>query len=65
MISFLPLHGFMSLTFVQGKFRASSSCFIIYVDSLHTTWALHQVPSKLLRSSICIELMMTLAATIP
>ncbi|RRT56110.1 hypothetical protein BHE74_00048573 [Ensete ventricosum] len=44
MILFLQLQEFMSLTFVQRMFRASASCFILYVDSLHATWALHQVP---------------------
>ncbi|RWW09061.1 hypothetical protein GW17_00027470 [Ensete ventricosum] len=49
MISLLPLQEFMSWTFVQGKFHTSVSCFIFYVDSLHTAWTLHQVPPKLLR----------------
>ncbi|RRT34859.1 hypothetical protein B296_00057452 [Ensete ventricosum] len=57
MISLLPLQEFMSWTFVQGKFHTSVSCFIFYVDSLHTAWTLHQVPPKLLRLLICIELM--------
>ncbi|RWW38362.1 hypothetical protein BHE74_00056408 [Ensete ventricosum] len=65
MISLLPLQKFRSLTFVQGKLCASVPCLIFYVDSLHTTWILHQVPSKLLCSSICIELMVTLTPIIP
>ncbi|RWW49024.1 hypothetical protein BHE74_00044860 [Ensete ventricosum] len=52
MIALLPLQEFMSLTFVQGKLRASALCSIFYVDSLHTAWILHQVPPKLLCSSI-------------
>ncbi|RWV95799.1 hypothetical protein GW17_00041530 [Ensete ventricosum] len=52
MIALLPLQEFMSLTFVQGKLRASSLCSIFYVDSLHTAWILHQVPPKLLCSLI-------------
>ncbi|RWV77553.1 hypothetical protein GW17_00061596 [Ensete ventricosum] len=57
MLSLLPLQEFMSLTSVQGKLCASTSCSIFYVDSLHAAWILHQVPPKLLRSSIYIELM--------
>ncbi|RWW49199.1 hypothetical protein BHE74_00044669 [Ensete ventricosum] len=64
MISLLPLQEFMSLTSVQGKLRASAPCSIFYVDSLHAVWILCQVPPKLFRSSICIELMMALAPTI-
>ncbi|RWW15437.1 hypothetical protein GW17_00020725 [Ensete ventricosum] len=64
MISVLPLHEFMSLTSVQGKLRASAPCSLFYVDSLHATWILHQVPPKLLRLSIYIELMVTLMPTI-
>ncbi|RWW74633.1 hypothetical protein BHE74_00017424 [Ensete ventricosum] len=44
MISLLSLQEFMPLTSVQGKFRASAPCSIFYVDSLHATWILHQVP---------------------
>ncbi|RWW12323.1 hypothetical protein BHE74_00025729 [Ensete ventricosum] len=55
----------MSLTSVQGKLCASVLCFIFYVDSLHAAWILHQVPPKLFRSSICIELMVALMLTIP
>ncbi|RWV84470.1 hypothetical protein GW17_00053807 [Ensete ventricosum] len=65
MIPLLPLQEFMPLTSVQGKLRASAPCSIFYIDSLHTTWILHQVPPKSLRSSICIELIMTLVSTIP
>ncbi|RRT41097.1 hypothetical protein BHE74_00037614 [Ensete ventricosum] len=50
----LPLQEFMSLTSVEEKLRASVPCSIFYVDSLHATWTLHQVPFKLLRLSICI-----------
>ncbi|RWW09868.1 hypothetical protein GW17_00026623 [Ensete ventricosum] len=60
MISFLPLQEFMSLTSIQGKLRASAPCLIFYVDSLHATGILHQVPPKLLCFSICIELMVAL-----
>ncbi|RWV84252.1 hypothetical protein GW17_00054044 [Ensete ventricosum] len=55
----------MSLTFVQEKLCASALYFIFYINSLHVTWILHQVPPKLLRSSICIELMVALTPTIP
>ncbi|RZS25679.1 hypothetical protein BHM03_00058924 [Ensete ventricosum] len=55
----------MSLSSVQGKLRAFSTCFIFYVNSLNVAWILHQVPPKLLRSSICIELMVALMPTIP
>ncbi|RRT82675.1 hypothetical protein BHE74_00002077 [Ensete ventricosum] len=64
MISLLPLQEFMSLTSVQGKLRASALYSIFYVDSLHAVWILHQVPPKLLRPSICIELMVALMPTI-
>ncbi|RWW84755.1 hypothetical protein BHE74_00006605 [Ensete ventricosum] len=64
MISVLPLYEFMSLTSVQGKLRASAPCSLFYVDSLHAAWILHQVPPKLLRLSIYIELMVTLMPTI-
>ncbi|RZS10575.1 hypothetical protein BHM03_00041824 [Ensete ventricosum] len=65
MISLLPLQEFMPLTSIQEKFRASAPCSIFYVDSLHVAWILHQVPPKSLRSSICIELIVTLVSTIP
>ncbi|RWV84634.1 hypothetical protein GW17_00053645 [Ensete ventricosum] len=54
MISLLPLQEFMPLTSVQGNLCASTPCSIFYIDSLHATWILHQVPPKLLHSSICI-----------
>ncbi|RRT46395.1 hypothetical protein B296_00008397 [Ensete ventricosum] len=55
------LQEFMPLTSIQGKLCASAPCSIFYVDSLHATaWILHQVPPKSLRSSICIELIVTL-----
>ncbi|RWV96679.1 hypothetical protein GW17_00040592 [Ensete ventricosum] len=65
MISLLPLQEFMPLTSVQGKLCVSAPCSIFYVDSLHVTWILHQVPSKSFRSSICIELIVALTSTIP
>ncbi|RWV78452.1 hypothetical protein GW17_00060581 [Ensete ventricosum] len=65
MILLLPLQVFMSLIFIQGKLYASVPYFIFYVNSLHTAWILHQVPPKLLRLSICIELMVALVPTIP
>ncbi|RWW54702.1 hypothetical protein BHE74_00038702 [Ensete ventricosum] len=65
MIPLLPLQVFMPLTSVQGKLCASAPCSIFYVDSLHAAWILHQVPPKLLRLSICIELMVVLMPTIP
>ncbi|RWV83135.1 hypothetical protein GW17_00055301 [Ensete ventricosum] len=55
----------MPLTLVQEKLRASAPCFIFYVDSLYAAWILHQVSPKLLRSSICIELILALVSTIP
>ncbi|RWW41715.1 hypothetical protein BHE74_00052784 [Ensete ventricosum] len=55
----------MLLTSVQGKLRASAPCSIFYVDSLHVAWILYQVPPKLLHFSICIELIVALASTIP
>ncbi|RRT38261.1 hypothetical protein B296_00024448 [Ensete ventricosum] len=64
MISLLPLQEFMSLTSVQEKLRAFAPCSIFYVDSLHVAWILHQFPSKLLHSSICIKLMVVLMPTI-
>ncbi|RRT68162.1 hypothetical protein B296_00024113 [Ensete ventricosum] len=64
MITLLPLQELMSLTFVQEKLRASIPCSIFYVDSLHAAWILHQVPPKLLRLSICIELIVALTPTI-
>ncbi|RWW10737.1 hypothetical protein GW17_00025704 [Ensete ventricosum] len=60
-----PLHEFMSLTSVQAKLRASAPCSIFYVDSLYAASIPHQVPLKLLRSSIYIELMVAFAPTIP
>ncbi|RWV84684.1 hypothetical protein GW17_00053579 [Ensete ventricosum] len=65
MISLLPLQEFMPLTSVKGKIRASTPCSIFYVNSLHATWILHQVPPKSLCSSICIELIVALASIIP
>ncbi|RRT42245.1 hypothetical protein B296_00057262 [Ensete ventricosum] len=64
MISLLPLQELMSLTSIQGKLRASVPCFIFYVDSLYVAWILCQVPPKLLRSLICIELKVALTPTI-
>ncbi|RRT32644.1 hypothetical protein B296_00032290 [Ensete ventricosum] len=64
-ISLLPLQEFMPLTSVQEKLSVSAPCFIFYVDSLHVTWILYQVPPKSFRFSICIELMVALASTIP
>ncbi|RRT65260.1 hypothetical protein B296_00015917 [Ensete ventricosum] len=65
MIPLLSIQEFMALTFVQGKLRASAPCSIFYVDSLHAAWILHQVPPKLLRFSIYIELIVAIASTIP
>ncbi|RWW62168.1 hypothetical protein BHE74_00030722 [Ensete ventricosum] len=65
MISLLPLQEFMSLTSVHRKLRASTPCFILYIDSLHETWALHQILAKLFRSSVCIKLIVALTPTIP
>ncbi|RWW06196.1 hypothetical protein GW17_00030492 [Ensete ventricosum] len=65
MILLLPLQELMSLTSVQGKLNASAPCSIFYVNSLHAAWILHQVPPKLLCLSVCIELMVALAPTIP
>ncbi|RRT41576.1 hypothetical protein B296_00057253 [Ensete ventricosum] len=65
MIPLLHLQELISLTFVQGKLHASTPCSIFYVDSLHVVWILHQVSPKLLRFSICIELMVALMPTIP
>ncbi|RRT38604.1 hypothetical protein BHE74_00041284 [Ensete ventricosum] len=65
MISLLLLQEFISLTSIQGKLRASSSCSIFHIDSLHAASILHQVPPKLLHPSICIELMVALTLTIP
>ncbi|RRT68310.1 hypothetical protein B296_00033729 [Ensete ventricosum] len=64
MILLLPLQEFMSLTSVQGKLCAITPYSIFYVDSLHAVWILHQVPSKLLYPSICIELTVTVMPTI-
>ncbi|RWV77343.1 hypothetical protein GW17_00061845 [Ensete ventricosum] len=63
-IPLLHLQEFMSLTFVQGKLCASTSCFIFYIDSLHATWTLYKVSPKLLYLSICIALMVVLMPTI-
>ncbi|RRT84394.1 hypothetical protein B296_00004511 [Ensete ventricosum] len=65
LIPLLPLQEFISLTSVQGKLHASAPCSIFYVDSLYAAWTLRQVLPKLLCSSICIELMVTLTPTIP
>ncbi|RWW81156.1 hypothetical protein BHE74_00010468 [Ensete ventricosum] len=66
MIPLLPLQEFMSLTYVQGKLCAFAPwSSIFYIDSLHMAWVLHQVPPKLFRPSICIELMVALTTTIP
>ncbi|RWW83493.1 hypothetical protein BHE74_00007998 [Ensete ventricosum] len=65
MIPLLSLQEFISLTSVQGKLHASALCSIFYVDSLHAAWILHQVSPKLLCLSICIELMVASALTIP
>ncbi|RRT67764.1 hypothetical protein B296_00009875 [Ensete ventricosum] len=65
MITLLPLQEFIPLTSIQGKLRGSALCSIFCVDSLHTAWILHQVSPKLLRLSICIELMVALMPTIP
>ncbi|RZR82115.1 hypothetical protein BHM03_00008468 [Ensete ventricosum] len=65
MILLLPLQEFMFLTSVQGKLYASAPCSLFYVDSLHAAWIFYQVPPKLLCLSICIELMVALARTIP
>ncbi|RZS05514.1 hypothetical protein BHM03_00036028 [Ensete ventricosum] len=65
MIPLLPLQEFMPLTSIQGKLCAFAPCSIFYVDSLHAAWILHQVPSKSLCSSICNELIVALASTIP
>ncbi|RZR73019.1 hypothetical protein BHM03_00019163 [Ensete ventricosum] len=61
----LSLQEFMSLTSVQGKLHATTSCSIFYLDSLYAAWTLHRVPPKLLHRSICIELMVALMPTIP
>ncbi|RWV81874.1 hypothetical protein GW17_00056669 [Ensete ventricosum] len=55
----------MLLTSVQGKLCASAPCSIFYVDSHHVAWILHQVSPKSLHSSICIELIVAHASTIP
>ncbi|RRT73328.1 hypothetical protein B296_00029924 [Ensete ventricosum] len=65
MTSLFPLQEFTFLTYVQGKLRASTSYFIFYVDSLHAAWILYWVLSKLLYSSICVELMVALMPTVP
>ncbi|RRT42945.1 hypothetical protein B296_00056775 [Ensete ventricosum] len=65
MTSRLPLQEFMSLTSIQGNLCAFAPCSIFYVDSLYMTWIFHQVPPKLFRPLICIELMVVLAPTVP
>ncbi|RRT53409.1 hypothetical protein B296_00016708 [Ensete ventricosum] len=65
MIQLLSLQEFIPLSSVQEKLCASAPCSIFYVDSLHAAWILHQIQPKSLRSSICIELIVTLASTIP
>ncbi|RRT61289.1 hypothetical protein B296_00029695 [Ensete ventricosum] len=65
MITLLPLQEFMLLTSLQGKLCGFAPCSIFYVDSLHAVWILHRVSPKSLRSSICIELIVALASTIP
>ncbi|RWW41730.1 hypothetical protein BHE74_00052769 [Ensete ventricosum] len=65
MIPLLPLQEFTSLNSVQGKLYASASYSLFYIDSLHAAWILYQVPTQLLHLSICIELMVALAPTIP
>ncbi|RWW65377.1 hypothetical protein BHE74_00027331 [Ensete ventricosum] len=65
MISLLPLQEFMSLTSVQVKLHALVPCSILYVDFLYAAWILHQVPPKLLRPLIYIELIVALMPTIP
>ncbi|RWW27839.1 hypothetical protein GW17_00007712 [Ensete ventricosum] len=61
----LALQEFMPLTSIQGKLCAFAPCSIFYVDSLHAAWILHQVPPRLLHSSIGIELIVALVSTIP
>ncbi|RWV80109.1 hypothetical protein BHE74_00034250 [Ensete ventricosum] len=63
-IPLLPLQEFMSLTSLSKESFVLPLHVSIYVDSLHATWILHQVPPKLLRLSICIELMVALAFAI-
>ncbi|RWW07805.1 hypothetical protein BHE74_00014919 [Ensete ventricosum] len=63
-ISLLSLQEFMSLNSVQRKLYVFAPCFVFYVDSFHAAWTLHQVPPKLLCSSICIELKVALTPTI-
>ncbi|RWW48535.1 hypothetical protein BHE74_00045377 [Ensete ventricosum] len=65
MIPLLPLQVFMSLISVQGKLCVFAPCFVFYIISLHAAWILHQAPPKLLRSLICIELIVALVSTIP
>ncbi|RWW62378.1 hypothetical protein BHE74_00030491 [Ensete ventricosum] len=65
MIPLLPRQEFMSLTSIQEKLRATVPGFIFYVDSLQAAWTLDQNLPKLLCLSICIELMVDLAPTIP
>ncbi|RWW08288.1 hypothetical protein GW17_00028292 [Ensete ventricosum] len=63
-MTLLPLQELMSLAFVQEKFCTSNPCFIFYANSIHVAWALHQILPKLLRSSMCIKLMVTHMPTI-
>ncbi|RRT39264.1 hypothetical protein B296_00056678 [Ensete ventricosum] len=65
MISLLPLQKLIFLTYVQGKLHAFISCSIFHINSLYIVWILQQVLPKLLRLSICIELIVTLVPTIP
>ncbi|RRT46036.1 hypothetical protein B296_00054729, partial [Ensete ventricosum] len=53
-IPLLALQESTYLISIQGKLRASAPYSIFYVYSLRVAWALHQVPPKLLRSSVCI-----------
>ncbi|RRT73939.1 hypothetical protein B296_00002810 [Ensete ventricosum] len=46
MIPLLSLQEFMPFTSVHGKLCASASCSILYVNSLHAAWILHQVSPK-------------------
>lgn len=65
MISLLHLQEFISLTSVQGKFHASTLCFVLYIDSLYAASTLHRVSPKLHYFSICIKLMVVLVPIIP
>ncbi|RRT44669.1 hypothetical protein B296_00048564 [Ensete ventricosum] len=64
MISLLPLQEFMSMTSVQGKLRVSAPRSIFYVYSFIWLTRFTKSP-KLLRLSICVELMVALFPTIP